>query len=278
MTLTEMRQVLRQHDLRLTKSLGQNFLHDGNQLRKIVAAAELKPGDFILEIGPGLGPLTELLVDGAARVLAIEKDARLVPLLRERLGKASSLELVEADALEWLRAAPRSWAGWKLVANLPYSVGSPILVELAQAKQPPDMLVVTLQWEVVRRIKAAPATEDYGLLTLLIQLRYEATDWFRIPASCFFPPPDIDSACVTLRRRTRPLLEASLESRFEKVVRRAISQRRKQMFKLLRDDWTVEALQEGFRAADIPPDIRAESVSLEQFAILTQSLAKSIVS
>lgn len=274
MTLTEMRMVLRQHDLRLTKSLGQNFLHDGNQLRKIVAAAELTPGDSVLEIGPGLGPLTELLLEGAAKVLAIEKDSRLVPLLRERLSGASSLELVEADALEWLRSAPRSWAGWKLVANLPYSVGSPILVELAQAKQPPDRLVVTLQWEVVRRIKAAPATDDYGLLTLLLQLRYEATDWFRIPASCFFPPPDIDSACVTLVRRTRPFLEASLETRFEKVVRRAISQRRKQMFKLLREDWPVELLTDGFRAADIPPNIRAESVSVEQFAALTKFLAR----
>ncbi|MSU33636.1 MAG: ribosomal RNA small subunit methyltransferase A [Pedosphaera sp.] len=274
MTLTEMKQVLRQHDLRLTKSLGQNFLHDGNQLRKIVAAAELRADDTVLEIGPGLGPLTELLLKGAAKVLAIEKDARLVPLLRERLSAATSLELVEADALEWLRSEPRSWAGWKLVANLPYSVGSPILVELAQAKQPPDRLVVTLQWEVVRRIKAAPATDDYGLLTLLLQLRYEPTDWFRIPASCFFPPPDIDSACVTLVRRTRPFLEASLESRFEKIVRRAISQRRKQMFKLLREDWPVELLTDGFRAAAIPPNVRAESVSVEQFALLTKFLAR----
>ena len=274
MTLTEMRHVLQTHDLRLTKSMGQNFLHDGNQLRKIVTAGELTRADCVLEIGPGLGPLTELLVECVTKVVAIEKDARLVPLLRERLANAASLELIEADALEWLRATPRNWAGWKLVANLPYSVGSPILVELAQAKQPPERLVATLQWEVVRRIKAAPATEDYGLLTLLIQLRYEATDWFRIPASCFFPPPDIDSACVTLVRRTKPLLEAGLEIHFEKIVRRAISQRRKQMRKLLREDWPLEMLTEGFRVADVPLDVRAESVSVEQFATLTRFLVQ----
>ena len=149
---TEMKQLLAERDIRLTKSLGQNFLHDANQLRRIVAAAELRKSDRVLEIGPGLGPLTELLVEQAGEVFAIEKDARLVEVLRERfnVGQASRLSLtggdtelgtggtpvlrlLHDDALDYLRREARDWSEWKLVANLPYSVASPILVELALA-------------------------------------------------------------------------------------------------------------------------------------------------
>src|SRR5438876_8812386 len=132
MKLSEMRQILAEHGIQLTKSLGQNFLHDANQLRQIVAAAELGRSDKVLELGPGLGPLTELLLAQAGEVLAIEKDRRLVAFLRERFASASNFTLIHDDALEYLRREARDWSDWKLVANLPYSVASPILVELAQ--------------------------------------------------------------------------------------------------------------------------------------------------
>ena len=151
---TEMRQLLAARGIRLTKSLGQNFLHDANQLRRIVAAADLTKADRVLEIGPGLGPLTELLVEQAGEVLAIEKDARLVEVLKERfkVGQASRLShsaqgteagtggtpvlrLLHDDALDYLKREARDWSEWKLVANLPYSVASPILVELAQGRE-----------------------------------------------------------------------------------------------------------------------------------------------
>ena len=167
-----MRELLAAREIQLTKSLGQNFLHDGNQLRRIVDAAELTGDDKVLEIGPGLGPLTELLLENAGEVLAIEKDARLVEFLRERfnVGQASSLSpsknensetvatsvlrLLHDDALEFLKREPRDWSDWKLVANLPYSVASPILVELASGARAPKKIVATLQLEVAQRLMA----------------------------------------------------------------------------------------------------------------------------
>src|SRR6185503_9250772 len=140
MKLSEIREVLEARDIQLTKSLGQNFLHDQNQLRRIVAAAELTATDKVLEIGPGLGPLTGLLLASAGQVLAIEKDARLVEVLRERFATAKNLELQHADALEISEDRARDWHEWKLVANLPYSVASPILVELAQNPKRPERL------------------------------------------------------------------------------------------------------------------------------------------
>lgn len=273
LTLSEIRRILDARGLQLTKSLGQNFLHDGNQLRRIVEAGEVGPQDRILEIGPGLGPLTERLLERAGHVLAIEKDARLVACLRERLAAAAHLELVEDDALEYLRRTPRDWSGWKLVANLPYSVGSPILVELALAPQPPERMVATLQLEVAQRLAAAAGTEAYGLLTLLVQVRFEPRGQFRIPASCFFPAPDVDSACITLVRRADPLLAAAEVDLYTRVVRQAFSQRRKMMLKLLKMHWPGPALEQAMAAAGLDPGVRAEQVSLEQFVRLTRTLA-----
>src|SRR5437867_2518327 len=130
MKLTEMKQLLASGEFRLTKALGQNFLHDGNQLRRIARAAELQAADHVLEIGPGLGPLTELLVAEAGHVLAIEKDPRLFAFLARRLAGTKNLALLCDDALEYLRREARDWSAWKLVANLPYSIASPLLVEL----------------------------------------------------------------------------------------------------------------------------------------------------
>ena len=214
MTLNEMKQLLVAEDLRLTKSLGQNFLHDGNQLKRIVAAAELAPADKVLEIGPGLGPLTERLLEQAGEVFAIEKDARLVKILQRRFatetekntGETPVLRLLHADALEYLQRETRDWSEWKLVSNLPYSVASPILVELAAAGRGPRRMVATLQIEVAKRLCAQAGSPDYGLLTLLVQLHYESRGWFKIPAGCFFPAPEVDSACVCLVRREQPLL------------------------------------------------------------------------
>ena len=288
-----MRELLAARGIHLTKSLGQNFLHDGNQLRRIVKAAELKKTDKVLEIGPGLGPLTELLLENSHEVLAIEKDARLVTFLRERLlsvseGRAPNsasakdqglaelappkLTLLHADALELLKREPRDWHDWKLVANLPYSVASPILIELAQSPQRPERMVATLQLEVAQRLMAKAGDDDYGVLTLLVQLDYEPCEWFKIPAGCFFPAPDVDSACVVLIRRTQPLLPESQRATFVKIVKRAFSQRRKMMLKLLKQDWPEQLLKQVFQQLCIPPQERAEKLSLEQIVALTGRL------
>jgi 16S rRNA (adenine1518-N6/adenine1519-N6)-dimethyltransferase len=281
MKLSEMRQLLVERGIQLTKSLGQNFMHDGNQLRRIVEAAELKKSDKVIEVGPGLGPLTELLVEGAGEVLAIEKDARLVEVLRVRFkqgptegraGNEARIEIVHDDALEFLRRDRRSWNEWKLVANLPYSVASPILVELAQAERGPQRMVATLQAEVARRLVAGPGAADYGLLSLLVQLEYEPRASFKVPAGCFFPEPEVDSSCVCLVQRARPLLSVEQSRTFVRIAKRAFSQRRKMMLKLLKEDWSAEALDQGFAALGLARTVRAEMVSLEQFVQMTRLL------
>ncbi|MGH7990674.1 MAG: 16S rRNA (adenine(1518)-N(6)/adenine(1519)-N(6))-dimethyltransferase RsmA [Limisphaerales bacterium] len=287
MKLSEMRELLAKRDIQLTKSLGQNFLHDENQLRKIVEAAGLSKADKVLEIGPGLGPLTELLLEKSGEVLAIEKDSRLVEFLRETLtpplshrmgegGRRSGegkFELLHADALEFLKNEKRDWSDWKLVANLPYSVASPILVELACGACAPKKIVATLQLEVARRLMAQADADDYGILTLLVQLDFAPQSFFKIPPECFFPSPDVDSACVVLVHRKQPLLPENLRASFVKIVKRAFSQRRKMMLKLLKQDWPVEKLNATFAELKISPQERAEKLSLEQFVALTQMLS-----
>jgi 16S rRNA (adenine1518-N6/adenine1519-N6)-dimethyltransferase len=273
MTLSEMRKILAMGDIQLSKSLGQNFLHDQNQLQKIVASAELKSSDKVLEIGPGLGPLTELLLANAGEVLAIEKDKRLVDFLQTKFSSAKNLQLLHDDALELLKRDSRDWSEWKLVANLPYSVASPILVELAEAKGVPETMVTTLQIEVAQRIVAKAGEDDYGVLSLLMQLQYEPQGWFKIPAACFFPEPEVDSACITLSRRSKPLLAPTESEVFKKIVKRGFSQRRKMMLKLLKQDWPKEKLESTFAELNISPQERAEKVSLEKFVNLTKSLS-----
>jgi 16S rRNA (adenine1518-N6/adenine1519-N6)-dimethyltransferase len=288
--ISEMRETLSARGIQLTKSLGQNFLHDVNQLRRIVEAAELKPADKVLEIGPGLGPLTELLLENVGEVLAIEKDARLVEFLDERfkVGQASRpsppsgrletgvtpvLRLLHDDALEFIRREQRDWNGWKLVANLPYSVASPILVELAQSPKRPERMVATLQLEVARRLMDGPGDVDYGVLTLLVQLDYEARSSFKIPASCFFPEPDVDSACVVLVRRAKPMIAGKNRETFVKIVKRAFSQRRKMMLKLLKQDWPLEKLERAFAQMNISTQERGEKLGLEQYVALAEMLS-----
>ncbi|HOX55904.1 MAG TPA: 16S rRNA (adenine(1518)-N(6)/adenine(1519)-N(6))-dimethyltransferase RsmA [Candidatus Paceibacterota bacterium] len=299
MKLTEMKLLLAEHGILLTKSLGQNFLHDANQIRRIMMAAELKKSDRVLEVGPGLGPLTELLVEQAGEVLAIEKDARLVEVLKLRFrpeaGKQPVLRLLHGDALEYLSRDPHDWSGWKLVANLPFSVASLILVELAtkgsacaparesvgngahlpsQAGRGPERIVITLQLEVAKRLLAKAGAPDYGVLTLLVQLEYELQDWFKIPASCFFPEPDVDSACICLLRRKEPLLPPEPRGAFARIIKRSFSQRRKMMLKLLKEDWPELRLIGEFERLNLSPQIRAEEVSLEQFVSLAQALSQ----
>jgi 16S rRNA (adenine1518-N6/adenine1519-N6)-dimethyltransferase len=284
MTLGEMRQVLASRGIQLTKSLGQNFLHDANQLRRIADAAALAPTEVVLEVGPGLGPLTELLVTRSHRVFAIEKDARLVAFLRERFALVPGFELIHADAMDLARpeaveagdgtgvAGVREHlasGAWKLVSNLPYSVASPLLVDLAWSPFRPSRMVVTLQLEVARRLAAKPRTPEYGALTLLVQLDYEVPSVFKIKAGCFFPAPDVDSACVTLVRRARPLLEGRAREIYWRLVKGGFGQRRKMMLKNLKSHWAPERLAVAFEGAGIDACVRAEELGLAEFVALT---------
>lgn len=273
MTLSEIRQILSEREIQLTRSLGQNFMHDQNQIQKIVAAGEVGSEDAVVEIGPGLGPLTEQLVTQAGKVIAIETDHRLIEFLGKRFRDAGNFQLIHEDALKLIRKQASDWSQWKLVANLPYSVASPILVELAKKPTGPKLVATTLQLEVGQRLVSPPSRKDYGILTLLVGLAYEARMEFVIPATCFFPAPRVDSACVSLRRRPAPLLPDELAPVYEKIVKRGFSQRRKMMLKLLKQDWAPDKLEAAYVAAGLDVKVRAEAVSLDGFVKMTEILA-----
>ncbi|MEI6341442.1 MAG: 16S rRNA (adenine(1518)-N(6)/adenine(1519)-N(6))-dimethyltransferase RsmA [Verrucomicrobiota bacterium] len=276
MTLSEMRRILDERGWQLTRSLGQNFLHDGNQVRRIVAAAGLEASDRVLEVGPGLGPLTGRLLAVAGRVVAVEKDARMVEALRARmqgLPGGERLAVVHADALEWLREGAWDGLGWKVVSNLPYSVGSPILVELAMAARGPGRIVVTLQEEVIDRLSARAGTGEYGVLTLLVGLRFQVREVFRVPRDCFFPAPDVESACAVLERRDATgLPEAAVET-YVRLVKAGFGQRRKMLAKLASAVWGRDRVAEAMHAARVGLTDRAEVVTREQFVQMAAMLA-----
>ena len=275
MNLTEIRNILNDEDIMLTKSLGQTFMHDQNQLRKIVGLAKLTPEDQVIEIGPGLGPLTGLMLQSAGHVTAIETDRRLVKLLEERFGEQGNFNLQHADALKVIRMTEFDWSVHKLVANLPYSIASPLLIDLAASAGRPHGMIVTLQLEVVQRLLAQSATKEYGVLTLLIGLYYATGESFVIPRGSFYPEPNVDSGCIELLRRETPLLLPELCPVFKKIVKRVFAERRKKMMKLLKRDWPEAAVVEAFDALGLDEKIRAERVTLEQFAELTQRLSRA---
>ena len=275
MNLSEIRNLLREEDIMLTKSLGQTFMHDQNQLRKIVGLAKLTAADHVIEIGPGLGSLTGLLLQTAGHVTAIETDRRLVKLLDERFGERGNFTLQHADAMKIVRKTEFDWSGHKLVANLPYSIASPLLIDLAASAGRPRAMIVTLQLEVVQRLLAQSATKEYGVLTLLIGLYYATGESFVIPRGSFYPEPNVDSGCIELLRRETPLLLPELCPVFKKIVKRVFAERRKKMMKLLKRDWPEAAVAEAFDALGLDEKIRAERVTLEQFTELTQRLSRA---
>ena len=272
MTLSEIKHILRERNIRLTKSLGQNFLHDQNQIKRIADAAEIQPGEKVLEIGPGLGPLTRELLARKAQVRALEIDQRLIEPLTILFETSPNLTLEHVDALRLLKKETFDWSDWKLAANLPYSVASPILVELALSKHAPRRMTATLQSDVVDRITSAHNTKSYGVLTLLIKAHFESIDRFRIPATCFFPEPDVESACVTLARRPKALLTDAAMITYVSLVKLAFSQRRKIVWKLLRQRWKSEQLEQAQKQLNLDPMVRAQAITFEQFVSLANFL------
>ncbi len=275
MNLSEIRNLLREEDIMLTKSLGQTFMHDQNQLCKIVGLAKLTAADHVIEIGPGLGSLTGLLLQTAGHVTAIETDRRLVKLLDERFGERGNFTLQHADAMKIVRKTEFDWSKHKLVANLPYSIASPLLIDLAASAGRPRTMIVTLQLEVVRRMLAGPDSREYGVLALLIGLHYATGEWFTIPRGSFYPEPNVDSGCIELLRRETQLLPPGLCPVFKKITKRVFSERRKKMIKLLNRDWPEAAVEEAFDALGLDDQIRAERVTLEQFVQITQHLSQA---
>ena len=265
MKLSEIDSTLREIRVAPVKTLGQNFLHDANLARWIVEKAELTPDDYVVEIGPGLGALTEFILASGARLLAIEKDRRLVEFLRERFAKTRA-EFIHADALDFdlrpLYAQPRV----KLLGNLPYYIASQLLLKFTKYPSPISLWLLMLQKEMARRISAAPRSSDYGALTLTMQLQHRVEYLRTVPASVFIPTPDVDSAFVRITPRAPDELPPYDAETFFRVVRRGFSQRRKQLRNLLREE--LPGWEETAAAIGIDARARAEELSLEQWIAL----------
>src|ERR1700730_10368975 len=228
MKLSEMAATLREIGVSPVKSLGQNFLHDRNLAKWIVDQAEIQSGDSIVEIGPGLGALTELALTKGANVLAIEKDKRLVEFLNDKFQR-DPLQIVHGDALEFDTRIFYTQPKVKLLGNLPYYVSSQLLIKFLEYPSPISLWLFMLQKELARRLVAVPATSDYGALTLLVQLHYRVEYLRTVPASVFLPKPEVDSGLVRVTPRDPRELSACDYKIFEELVRLGFSQRRKQL-------------------------------------------------
>ncbi len=275
----DVRALLASRGIRPSKALGQNFLVDGNLLAWIADHAEVGPDDTVLEIGPGLGGLTEALAARARRVVAIEKDARLFDLLSERAAAWPNVEPILADGLEADFNALLGERRWKVVSNLPYSVGTRILVRLLEAEPPAERITVTLQSDVAERLTAEPGGAAYGLLAIWTRRLYQAKILRLLPPSVFYPPPAIVSAVVDLRRRPAPLCAPRNLPHFRELTRRAFMARRKQIRRILLDsppelktgaDGDVEA---ALRKIGVAPEARSETLTIEAWGALSDALA-----
>jgi 16S rRNA (adenine1518-N6/adenine1519-N6)-dimethyltransferase len=273
------KKLLRELALRPRKGLGQHFLVSEAALQRIVAAAELSPADVVLEVGPGLGSLTHLLVAQAGHVVAVELDPQLVEILRRELAGQKNITIVQGDILS---LAPGELVApfhrqpddrrYKVVANLPYYITSAILRHLLTAAHPPQVIVVTVQREVARRIVAGPG--EMSLLAVSVQFYGQPRIVTRIPAGAFYPAPKVDSAVVRIDRHERPLVAVTDAGRFFAVVRAGFGQRRKQLRNALAAGLGRPAaeMEAALRRAGIEPRRRAETLSLPEWGELYRAV------
>ncbi len=272
--------LLADRGLRPNRGLGQNFLVDDAIRDEVLRAAGAVAGEHVLEIGPGLGALTEALLAAGVRVTAVEKDRGLAAILAKRLGDSPGFSLTCQDALDfeasdWFRNDIRS-----VISNLPYASGTRILVELLEADPGPSRMALTLQLDVARRLTSPTGTRDYGLLTVLGQQDFAVEIRRVLHPGSFWPQPKVRSALLLLARRAEPLVPLRDRALFKVLVRHAFSQRRKQMQTIVRrtpgiPGWPDESIwQEIFHAAGVDPVWRPERISPERWARLANAFAE----
>jgi 16S rRNA (adenine1518-N6/adenine1519-N6)-dimethyltransferase len=250
----------------IRKSLGQHFLNDRRILQRIVDALELSGGETVIEIGPGRGSLTELLVPVAHRLVLIEYDRALAAQLRERYASSPSVSVIEADVLT-VNLGEVAGGSYRLVGNVPYYITTPILFHALQAPRP-DRAVYLVQREVADRIVAAPGSDDYGALSVNVQSVAVPRLLFRVAPGSFVPPPKVESAAVRIDPRPDPVITPDEEETFRRFVRDAFGMRRKQMRRVLREVLGVDAERAGavLASTGIDPAARPETLSPEDFA------------
>jgi 16S rRNA (adenine1518-N6/adenine1519-N6)-dimethyltransferase len=268
----DVRGLLRHYNLHPKKRLGQNFLVDGAALAKVTAAAELGADDTVLEIGAGLGSLTRHLAAVAGRVLAVEFDADLLPVLHDTLKGYDHIELIQADILR-LDLAGRLGLpdGYKVAANIPYYITSAVIRHLLEAPVRPARIVLTLQREVAERIIAQP--DDMNLLAVSVQFYSRPSFVARVPAGSFFPRPEVDSEIVRLDVRERPAVVVPDVEDFFRVVKAGFSQKRKQLRNSLSGGLRLEPAQVDVLLADagVAPQRRAETLSLDEWGAVARA-------
>ncbi len=275
--LSDVRTLVTRLGFHPSRALGQNFLVDRNILDILLAAADISWGDRVLEVGPGLGVVTEELLKLGARVVAVEKDHRLHAFLSEELEGCDGLALIQGDVLDVGIPALLARGVDKVVSNLPYSPGSRILMDLVRDDNPPAEIIVTVQLEVAQRITASPGSKAYGLMAVWCQLHCDTSLVKTISPNCFWPRPDVKSAIVTLSRRQNRLLAKADEGRFYALTRYAFQHRRKQLASsftkapdgLARD---AETTREMLRCVEAPIDARPEALSIEQWCRLAEAI------
>jgi len=275
---SDVRRLLEQWDLRPSKGLGQNFLIDPAALEKIVAAAELTPDDVVVEVGAGLGTLTRRLAQEAGRVVAVELDQRLIPVLESVLAGLDNVRLVQGDILALDPAAlfqlPTSNLQYKVVANLPYYITSAVLRHLLEAALKPQRMVLTVQREVAERIVAKPG--QMSLLAVSVQFYGQPRLLFRLKPGSFYPSPEVESAVVRVDLHSTPPVPVEETAAFFRVVRAGFAQRRKQLRNTLAAGLRQppEEVADRLREAGVDPRQRAEALSLEGWAKVAQVLGK----
>ncbi|OEG00283.1 16S rRNA (adenine(1518)-N(6)/adenine(1519)-N(6))-dimethyltransferase [Vulcanibacillus modesticaldus] len=275
--------VIKKYNFAFKKSLGQNFLVDPNILDKIADSADINDSTGVIEIGPGIGALTQKLAERAGKVVAIEIDQRLIPILNETLAEYQNIKVINADVLKTsidsiIKNELSGFSSIKVVANLPYYVTSPILIKILTEKTKVDSITVMIQKEVAERITAKPGGKDYGSLTVLVNYYAEANIIFSVPSTVFIPKPNVDSAVIQLKVRKNPPIKIVDEEFFFKVVRVAFQHRRKTLFNNLIhgliEKGKKQQLEQLFSEINIDPKRRAETFNLDEFAILTNYLEK----
>ncbi|MDP9272391.1 MAG: 16S rRNA (adenine(1518)-N(6)/adenine(1519)-N(6))-dimethyltransferase RsmA [Chloroflexota bacterium] len=270
----QLRRLLAAEHLRPRKALSQNFLTDAAALDAIVAAAELQPGDRVLEVGPGLGVLTRRLLAAGASVLAVELDPRLAAWLRRELAEVPGFDLIEADALTLHPREVFPAESFKMVANIPYHITSPLLHAFLEGERPPEVAVLLVQAEVAERVAAPPGQMSY--LSVFVQNIASAQVVARVPAAAFEPAPDVDSAVLRLRRRAEPPVPlGSGREPFYRVVQAGFRQRRKQIHNGLGRELLVGggAVENTLAACAIDGERRPQTLSVEEWACLATQLA-----
>jgi 16S rRNA (adenine1518-N6/adenine1519-N6)-dimethyltransferase len=273
-------EVLQKYQFHFQKKFGQNFLIDTRVLEEIIAAAGVGKDDFVLEIGPGIGTMTQYLCEAAREVVAVEIDSNLIPVLQETLSAYDNVEVMNADILkvDINRLAQEKNGGRpiKVVANLPYYITTPIIMGLFESHVPIDSITIMVQKEVADRMQVGPGTKDYGALSLAVQYYAKPEVVVQVPPSCFMPQPKVGSSVIRLTRHAVPPVAVKDEKLLFQVIRASFNQRRKTLSNGLSNfpelGLSKEQATECITSLGVPPTIRGEALTLEQFAELSDRI------